>query len=49
MGYRAVESLALGQAKSSMVKLAPMLITADNVDSTAVRPFITNDWRAEHP
>jgi len=49
MGYRAVESLALGQAKTSMVKLAPLLITADNVDSTAVRPFITNDWRAEHP
>lgn len=50
MGYRAVESLALGQTKRpSMVKLAPMLITADNVDSTTARPFITNDWRAEHP
>jgi ribose transport system substrate-binding protein len=49
MGYRAVESLALGQAKTpGLVKLAPMLITAENVDSAAAKPFITNDWRAEH-
>jgi ribose transport system substrate-binding protein len=48
MGYRAVEALALGQAKTSgLVKLAPMLITAENVDSPAARPFITNDWMAE--
>jgi len=26
----------------------PMLITAENVDSAAAKPFITNDWRAEH-
>ena len=46
MGYRAVE--ALGQAKTlGVVKLAPMLITAENVDSDAAKPFITNDWRFE--
>jgi ribose transport system substrate-binding protein len=50
MGYRAVESLALGQAKTpSMVKLPPMLITADNVDSTVAKPFITSNWRDEQP
>jgi len=49
MGYRAVETLALGQGKTpGVVKLAPMLITAENVDSAAAKPFITNDWRAEH-
>jgi ribose transport system substrate-binding protein len=49
MGYRAVESLAHGPSKTSgMIKLAPMLITADNVDSLAAKPFITNDWRPEH-
>ena len=48
MGYQAVESLAAGQAKQpGMVKLAPMLITADNVDSVAARPFVTNKWGAE--
>jgi len=50
MGYRAVEALALGQTKyPSMVKLAPLLITSDNVDSAAARTFLTNDWRSEHP
>jgi len=50
MGYRAVEALALGQTKyPSMVRLAPMLITSDNVDSAQARTFITNDWRGEHP
>jgi ribose transport system substrate-binding protein len=49
MGSRAVESLALGQTGTpATVKLAPMLITADNVNSAAARPFITIDWRPDH-
>jgi ribose transport system substrate-binding protein len=49
MGYRAVESLARGEAnRSGVLKLVPMLITADNVNSTAARPFIANGWRPDH-
>jgi ribose transport system substrate-binding protein len=41
MGYRAVEAVAHGEAKNpGVLKLAPMLITADNVDSTAAKSFL---------
>ena len=41
MGYRAVEAVAHGEAKSpDVLQLAPMLITADNVDSIAAKPFL---------
>jgi ribose transport system substrate-binding protein len=41
MGYQAVEAFAHGDAKSpGMLKLAPMLITADNVDSTTAKSFL---------
>ena len=50
MGYRAVELLSHPQTESSpLLKLAPMLITADNVDSPEAQPFIRNDWSAEQP
>ena len=53
MGYQAVEAFAHGEAKSpGMLKLAPMLITADNVDSTAARPFLIfvrpSGWRSDY-
>src|SRR5215469_11487283 len=53
MGYQAVEAFAHGEAKSrGVLKLAPMLITADNVDSTAARPFLIfvrpAGWRSDY-
>jgi ribose transport system substrate-binding protein len=52
MGYRAVEAFANGEARSpGVLKVAPMLITADNVDSTAARPFLIfvrpAGWRSD--
>jgi ribose transport system substrate-binding protein len=41
MGYQAVEAVAHSEAKSpGVLKLAPMLITADNVDSIAAKSFL---------
>lgn len=46
MGYLAIELLT-HPVLSRVIKLAPFLITADNVDTPAARPFIANDWRAQ--
>lgn len=47
MGYRAVESIMVEQSRQpGMIKLAPMLITADNLDSAAAQRFV--DWRGPH-
>jgi ribose transport system substrate-binding protein len=46
MGYRAVELLT-GNQSPRMIKLSPILITAENVDAPETKSFITNDWRLE--
>ncbi len=48
MGYRAVELLTENQSQTpKMIKLSPLLITAENVDAPETKPFIANDWRVE--
>ena len=45
MGYRAIELLAHPtQQNSQEVRLAPTLLTIDNVDSPSVRTLINMDW-----
>jgi ABC-type sugar transport system substrate-binding protein len=47
MGYRAVESIMVEQSRQpGMIRLAPMLVTADNLDSAAAQRFV--DWRRPH-
>jgi ribose transport system substrate-binding protein len=46
MGYRAVELLTANQSPQ-MIKLSPILITAENVDAPETKSFITNDWGVE--
>jgi len=49
MGYRAVELLSHTQTASRpLIRLAPMLITSDNMDSPEAQRFITNDWSAAY-
>lgn len=48
MGYRAIELLTQpGRQSPHVIKLSPMLITAENVDAAETKPFITNDWSTE--
>jgi ribose transport system substrate-binding protein len=48
MGYKAMESLAAAPgAGPREIKLEPTLLTADNVDSPAVKSLINIDWSHE--
>lgn len=48
MGFRAVELLTQRPSVSPyVIKLAPILITASNVDAPETKRFVTNDWRVE--
>lgn len=50
MGFLAVQILTHQIAPPpGPTKLAPVLITAANVDTPAIQPLITNDWRRDRP